>query len=105
MRYRPCHNLEIKHLLNLPDGCGGQYGFLSSHSTNVFSLATFLSLVIKNKKITIFLISWASIVAYSRIYLGVHYPFDIFAGACLGTIIAIICYYIMALVKNKIIKN
>lgn len=86
-RLRPCHNEEISGLVHLVnDHCGGQWGFVSSHATNVFGLATvttfFLSKKIKYFGVLIFF--WAAIVSYSRIYLGVHYPLDIACGAFLG---------------------
>jgi len=86
VRYRPCHNLIIQNQIHLIDGCGGQYGFISSHAINVFSLAMFMSLLFKNrlKYFSIFIFSWATIVSYSRIYAGVHYPLDIAGGALLG---------------------
>ncbi|MDA9938275.1 phosphatase PAP2 family protein [Salibacteraceae bacterium] len=88
LRYRPCHNLEIQHLVHLViNHCGGQYGFVSSHASNTFGLASFLCLLFSNKKLGLGLFIWALAVAYSRIYLGVHYPADILAGALLGVLI------------------
>lgn len=89
-RYRPSHNLDIAHLVHTVDGYkGGKYGFISSHSANFFCMAAFLAPLLKPhiKKITLILFIWASVVAYSRIYLGVHYPSDILVGAILGSII------------------
>lgn len=100
MRYRPCHNMELSGLVHLVHNCGGQYGFVSSHASNVFGLAVLLSLIFKNSKITIILLGWASLVSYSRIYLGVHYPLDILGGAILGMVIGYFIYF----VSNKIIQ-
>ncbi|MEN8928492.1 MAG: phosphatase PAP2 family protein [Flavobacteriales bacterium] len=96
-RLRPCHNQEISGLVHLVnDHCGGQWGFVSSHATNVFGLATitsfFLSKKIKYFSLLIFL--WAAVVSYSRIYLGVHYPLDIFCGALLGISLGSVVYSI-----------
>ena len=44
-RLRPCHNSELKEFIHLLGNCGGQYGFLSSHASNTFALATFLILL------------------------------------------------------------
>lgn len=59
----------------------------SSHASNHFGLATFWFLVVKktlNRKLY-WLWLWAFIIGYSQIYVGVHYPGDIAAGALLGT--------------------
>lgn len=92
-RPRPTHNSEIAGLVHMVNGYkGGTYGFLSSHAANVFGVATFLANQFKDFKWRFFLFSWALIVSYSRIYLGVHYPLDIICGAILGSLIGIQCY-------------
>ena len=89
-RPRPCHNEAIKDLVYLPNGhCGGAYGFISSHACNVFALAVFMTNILKRyyRKIGWVMFVWASLVAYSRIYMGVHYPGDVIVGAAVGAII------------------
>ena len=89
-RPRPCHNEAIKDLVHLPNGrCGGAYGFISSHACNVFALAVFMTNILKRyyRKIGWVMFVWASLVAYSRIYMGVHYPGDVIVGAAVGAII------------------
>lgn len=104
LRYRPCHNLELKDQLHLVNQyCGGQYGFISSHAANFFALALFFSLLIRNKIATLVLFSSAILVAYSRVYLGVHYPSDVSVGAVWGMISAGIVYFIFLKLKPKII--
>ncbi|HCQ29171.1 MAG TPA: phosphatase PAP2 family protein [Flavobacteriales bacterium] len=86
-RYRPCHNLEIKNMVHIINNhCGGKYGFVSSHAANTFAIAVYMlkSLSFFHKKWKYLLIFWAVLVSYSRIYVGVHYPADVFAGALLG---------------------
>jgi undecaprenyl-diphosphatase len=86
-RYRPTHNLEIQsqvHIVN--DYKGGVYGFFSGHSTNTFGVAMLLFLIFSKESMVFraFFFAWAGITAYSRIYLGVHYPSDIFVGFIVG---------------------
>ncbi len=86
-RLRPCHAPGLLGKLHLPDGCGGQYGFLSSHAANSFALAVFLLLVLPGSrfralKITAFV--WAAMLSYSRMYLAAHYPSDVLGGALIG---------------------
>lgn len=91
-RWRPCHNLELKSIVHIVnEKCGGRFGFVSSHATNSFAVATFLGMAM-NRKILVALLFWALVVSYSRIYLGVHYPFDILGGAILGVLIALITF-------------
>ncbi|NND77191.1 MAG: phosphatase PAP2 family protein [Flavobacteriales bacterium] len=89
-RYRPCHNAEISSYIHLlKEGCGGLYTFVSGHATNFFALATFFIWLLKDhiRLIVPVLMLWAALIAYSRIYLGVHYPVDILSGALLGIFI------------------
>ena len=91
LRFRPTHNIEIKEIIhtyiksNGEEYRGGLYGFVSSHAANFFALSTYLYLVFKEQSRWWSLIFvWSIIIAYSRIYLGVHYPLDVIGGALLG---------------------
>jgi undecaprenyl-diphosphatase len=98
-RPRPSHEPELVDLVRLVINPktgnpirSSQFGFFSAHAANTFGVAAYLSNHFKNKKWTIFLFSWAAIVSYSRMYLGVHYPLDVLCGAFVGVLIGIWCY-------------
>lgn len=97
-RYRPTHNLEIKNEIHtVNDYRGGTYGFFSSHAANCFGITAFLFLCLKgvSKKIKVLLFIYPAIVAYSRVYLGVHYPSDVFVGMLAGLLFAWLVFKIM----------
>jgi undecaprenyl-diphosphatase len=93
MRLRPCHEPSLAGQVRLVAGhCGGQYGFVSSHATNSFALGVVSLLLVRRKWFTISVMTWATLVSYSRIYLGVHYPGDVIGGMVLGSLIGIGMY-------------
>lgn len=89
-RYRPCQkeaNLPRPvHIVH--EHCGGKFGFASSHAANFFAVATFMALFFKNRKKTAAFLAIASLVSLSRVYLGVHYPSDVFVGGIIGVMCA-----------------
>ena len=104
-RLRPSHDPEIAHLVHIiNDYRGGRFGFVSSHAANTFGAAVFLAKCFQNINWSLFLFSWAILVAYSRIYLGVHFPLDVICGGILGAVIGSKCYFIK-IKTEKIIKK
>ena len=104
-RPRPSHEQSLEtpaHIVN--NHRGGKFGFFSSHASNVFGIATFFTSLLSRrfKNIGWPLFVWASIVSYSRIYLGVHYPLDIFVGMLLGLCVG---YGYSRLLKRHYLKT
>lgn len=94
-RLRPS-NLDnsISSMVHVVDGYrGGRYGFPSSHSANSWGVAIFAMYLVRNRKLSIFLALWATLVTYSRAYLGVHYPGDLLVGILIGFVMASIVFY------------
>jgi undecaprenyl-diphosphatase len=94
-RVRPCNVLPH---VNLLVGCGGleSYSFPSSHASNIFAAASFFGY--KYKGFVAVFISIALLVAYSRVYVGVHYPFDVIGGAIVG----IVCAWIILTLERRV---
>ena len=101
-RPRPCYDPGIGYLVHVVDGCGGPFGFASSHASNAFTLVTLLYLLFKlDYKYASILFAWATLVSYSRVYVGVHYPGDVIVGALVGIVIGWILYHLYLKLPSK----
>lgn len=106
-RLRPCHNENISNLIRIVGNrCGGLYSFFSGHATNSMAIAVFFGLLLKNKYNYLFplLILWALLVAYSRIYVGVHFPLDVFIGMLFGLLYGALFYKLFSVFLKKFIR-
>ena len=102
-RLRPSHAPVLEGLLHLVNGYrGGLYGFVSSHAANAGGAVSLVSLIIHRRWTTCFLTILALCVCYSRVYLGVHYPADVFCGGMLGALIGFCVYYAMHYTLNMV---
>ncbi len=103
-RFRPCHEPALSGLVHLVnDHCGGSFGFISSHAANTAAIATFTSLVFRNRYFSWFMAIWVLIVGYSRVYLGVHYPGDMIAGFMFGMLLGWLMYRLAKYSAKKIL--
>ena len=101
-RLRPTHDPDLQKIVHVVNGYrGGLYGFVSSHAANLFGIATLISLVLRNRGSWLAMMAWAAVVAYSRIYLGVHYPGDILGGTVIGIGVAFLMFWIWKRLSKK----
>jgi membrane-associated phospholipid phosphatase len=93
-RLRPCRQEQMDAVVRAP--CGSGYSFASSHAANHFAVATFFALTLGRvwrwSRPLWWL--WATSIALGQVYVGVHFPFDIFFGGMLGILIGWIGYQI-----------
>lgn len=105
-RFRPTQDPELMYQIDVVNGYrGGTYGFTSSHAANTFGVALFLSLVMRSWSLSIILFIWAALNAYSRMYLGVHYPGDIFFGTLTGLGSGILMYLLYNYLQKKLLTQ
>ena len=99
-RPRPTRVPELEGVLHLVNGYkSGTYGFVSSHAANTMALALLFSLIWRNKIATIGMMLWVAANCYSRMYLGVHYPTDILGGLIVGSLVAVLAYWVLRWVR------
>ncbi|MDR2563492.1 MAG: phosphatase PAP2 family protein [Prevotellaceae bacterium] len=105
-RLRPCYVEELQGIVRSLEACGGRYGFVSNHAANTFCLATFVSMLFRNRGCTLSIFIWATAVSYSRIYVGKHYPLDVICGAAFGSLCGFAGFAvylpIVCLIKKKL---
>ena len=104
-RLRPCNDPEIRDIIrNVKPSAS--FSFFSGHSSNTMAVFIFLYSIFRKKhKYFWILILWPLIFAYSRIYLGLHFPTDILAGYTCGMITGYITFIIYQILQIKYFKN
>lgn len=105
-RPRPCRAENIKGLARYIAPRCGKYGFFSGHSSNSMAAAVFAGLLLKPyyKNLIFILLFWSAVVAYSRIYVGVHYPLDIVCGLAFGALSGFMFYKLQIYLRRKFIS-
>lgn len=104
-RLRPCGQEGVMEQTRFIAKRCGKYGFFSGHSSNSMAAAVFAGLLLKQhyKKLIFILLLWSAVVAYSRIYVGVHYPLDIICGMTFGALSGFLFYKILNYIINRFV--
>ena len=101
-RPRPLNDLATKYVVDTVYGVSSnQFSFFSAHAANTFALATFMALLVRSGILNFGLFVWAVINAYTRLYLGMHYPSDILVGTLWGMISGAIAYFVYSYLYYK----
>lgn len=106
-RLRPCKVAELEGTIRFIAKRCGPYGYFSAHASNTMALAVFLGLLLRNryKYLPFLLLAWAVLTAYSRIYLGVHYPLDIVTGMFFGGLLGWLFYLLKRWIATKFLPQ
>lgn len=93
-RLRPCREEDLEGLMRMVKDYCGTFGFFSGHSSNSMGIAVFTGLLLRPyyRYLVFILLFWAAMMAYSRVYIGVHYPLDIVCGMLFGAIAGFLFY-------------
>ncbi len=102
-RLRPCNDTETNPEIISRVKCGRGYSFPSSHASNHFAIGTFFFLIFLSisKKFSYFFLIWALLISIAQVYVGVHYPLDIFTGMILGSLIGFIEFRFYKQIENR----
>ncbi len=103
LRPRPCGQEGVMEYARYVAERCGRYGYFSAHASSSFGLSIFVGGILKRSysKLIWFLLFWAVVVSYSRIYVGVHYPFDILTGMVIGAILGYLFYLLHSWLFRK----
>ena len=106
-RARPCRASDIEEMVRFVAPRCGKYGFFSGHSSNSMAAAVFAGLLLRPyyRNLIFILLFWSAVVAYSRIYVGVHYPLDIICGLAFGALAGFGFYKLQIYLRERFISS
>jgi len=105
-RLRPTHDPSLEGWVHHTFvGLGGNFGFVSAHAANAFALTVFLTKLSGEKSIAILMTIWALLTAYSRIYVGVHFPLDVICGGIMGALLGWSVFKVLILIDKRFFRK
>lgn len=106
-RPRPCQVESLRETMRYVAERCGRYGYFSAHAASSMAAAVFLGLSLKKWYVYLpfLLLFWSAVVAYSRIYLGVHYPLDIITGMLIGGLLGWGFYKFQIWAQRRFLKD
>jgi undecaprenyl-diphosphatase len=107
-RLRPCNQPELSAQLVLRVDCGSGFSFTSSHAANHFGMATYAPFFLGRRRrlARMVLLIWATAIALSQIYVGVHFPADVIGGAGLGLLTGyLLSRAVLHLLNNQVKRS
>lgn len=102
-RTRPCHIEKLDPIKRVP--CSHGFSFTSSHATNHFALGGFFFFLFAFTNLRVLFLIWAGVIGFAQIYVGVHYPLDVFVGSLLGFLIGFSTFTIYQKANQIYFKN
>lgn len=105
-RTRPINDDMLDGIIyTVGDMSNKDFSFFSSHAANTTSLTMFFSLLVRNRKFAVAMTAWALINCYTRLYLGMHYPFDVLVGIAWGALVGLLLYLVYLKVYDRMFPD
>lgn len=105
-RVRPINDDMLDGIIyTVGDMSNKDFSFFSSHAANTTSLTMFFALLVRNRKFTVAMTVWTLINCYTRLYLGMHYPFDVLVGIAWGALVGLLLYFVYLRVYDRMFPD
>ena len=105
-RLRPINNQLVRYSLHIVEGqYDNTFSFFSAHAANTCCVAMFFSLLIRNRLLVMALFAWSAVNCWTRLYLGFHYPSDVFVGLLWGAAVGLVVYIVYLKLYLKMYPN
>lgn len=105
-RIRPINDDMLDGIIyTVGDMSNKDFSFFSSHAANTTSLTMFFALLVRNRKFTVAMTVWTLINCYTRLYLGMHYPFDVLVGIAWGAFVGLLLYFVYLRVYDRMFPD